>query len=216
GSQVTHFSYNGVGEMTAGGNLSSIAWSRGGRATTLTGAHTTQLDYGPAGAMIKKSVDGTTSRYFGQRFVKVGNTWRERIIANGQVVAIITVSVSGTATTQYLVHDAQGSPAALLNASGALIYRYAFNAWGELVNPATGIGTDPNAAAKQAALTLGYTGHEMLWKAGLVHTLARLYNPHIGRWLSPDPTVPHPLSGQSWNRYSYVLHNPHTFVDPLG
>src|SRR5699024_8215473 len=30
------------------------------------------------------------------------------------------------------------------------------------------------------------------------------------------PTVPHPLNGQSWNRYSYVLNSPLTFVDPLG
>src|SRR5699024_1819205 len=41
-------------------------------------------------------------------------------------------------------------------------------------------------------------------------------NPGIGRWLSPDPTVPNPYNGQSLNRYSYVLNNPLTFVDPIG
>src|SRR5699024_6720406 len=129
---------------------------------------------------------------------------------------IVKVNSSNQATAQYLVHDAQGSPAALLDAGGALIYRYAFSAWGELVNPATGTGADPSATAKEQALGLGYTGHEALWKAGLVHTWARLYNPHLGRWLSPDPTIPHPSHSQSLNRYSYVLNNPLTFNDPWG
>ncbi len=131
-------------------------------------------------------------------------------------VAAGNVNSVGYTTTDYMVHDNLGSPAAILDASGNLAARFAWDAWGEMVNPATGTGTDPDASNKEALTTIGYTGHEMLWNQGLVHTWARLYNPAIGRWLSPDPTVPNAYDGQSFNRYSYVLNNPLSLWDPLG
>jgi hypothetical protein len=44
----------------------------------------------------------------------------------------------------------------------------------------------------------------------------RIYDPKLGRFLTPDPIVPRPLFGQSWNGYSYVLNNPLTYTDPSG
>ncbi|XXX76945.1 RHS repeat-associated core domain-containing protein [Sorangium sp. So ce134] len=44
----------------------------------------------------------------------------------------------------------------------------------------------------------------------------RMYDPVIGRFLTPDPIVANPLSGQSLNPYSYVLNNPLAYVDPNG
>lgn len=102
------------------------------------------------------------------------------------------------------------APAALF------IGRLAYDAWGDLTNPAKGFGGDPDAAADEALTSIGYTGHEEFWSVGLVHTYARLYNPAIGRWLSPDPTVPNLYDGQSLNRYSYVLNNPMSYSNPSG
>jgi hypothetical protein len=45
---------------------------------------------------------------------------------------------------------------------------------------------------------------------------ARIYDPDIGRFLSPDPTIAHPDNPQSFNRYSYVYNNPLNAVDPTG
>ena len=44
----------------------------------------------------------------------------------------------------------------------------------------------------------------------------RLYDPQLGRFLSPDPIVAAPGSSQSWNSYSYVSNSPLSFVDPEG
>ena len=44
----------------------------------------------------------------------------------------------------------------------------------------------------------------------------RLYDPHLSRFLTPDPIVAHPGFGQSWNPYSYVLNGPLSHVDPTG
>ena len=44
----------------------------------------------------------------------------------------------------------------------------------------------------------------------------RVYDPAIGRFLSPDPTVQFVANLQSYNRYSYVLNNPLRYSDPTG
>ena len=44
----------------------------------------------------------------------------------------------------------------------------------------------------------------------------RVYEPSLGRFLSPDPFVQAPDNTQSFNRYSYVFNNPLSFTDPSG
>ena len=61
-----------------------------------------------------------------------------------------------------------------------------------------------------------FTGKILDAETGLNYFGARYYNAAIGRWISPDPTVPHPENLQSLNRYSYVLNRPLTLVDPDG
>jgi RHS repeat-associated protein len=56
----------------------------------------------------------------------------------------------------------------------------------------------------------------MLDDLGLVHMNGRIYDPLLGRFLSADVVVQAPLSLQGYNRYSYVMNNPLTFVDPSG
>ena len=45
---------------------------------------------------------------------------------------------------------------------------------------------------------------------------ARLYDPALGRFLSPDPYVQAPDFTQNFNRYSYCLNNPLRYVDKNG
>jgi RHS repeat-associated protein len=51
---------------------------------------------------------------------------------------------------------------------------------------------------------------------GLYNYNARLYDPFIGRFISPDTIVPEPFNPQSLNRYTYCLYNPLIYVDPSG
>jgi hypothetical protein len=44
----------------------------------------------------------------------------------------------------------------------------------------------------------------------------RIYDPELGRFLSPDPYVQIPEYSQNFNRYSYVLNNPLNATDPSG
>jgi RHS repeat-associated protein len=51
---------------------------------------------------------------------------------------------------------------------------------------------------------------------GLNHMNGRVEDSIIGRFLSPDPTITDKGNPQNYNRYSYVLNNPLTYVDPSG
>jgi len=44
----------------------------------------------------------------------------------------------------------------------------------------------------------------------------RMYDPLVGRFISPDPFVQLPDYSQSYNRYSYTFNNPLRFSDPSG
>ena len=65
-------------------------------------------------------------------------------------------------------------------------------------------------------LTRGFTMHEHLDQVGLIHMGGRVYDPELGRFLSPDPFVQFPFSTQGFNRYAYVSNNPLSYTDPSG
>ena len=88
-----------------------------------------------------------------------------------------------------------------------------YDAWGRLRNPAN--WADFNVKALRL-ITRGYTGHEMLDAFGLINMNGRMYDPVIGRVLSPDRYVQAPGYTQSYNRYSYCFNNPLRFTDPGG
>ena len=100
---------------------------------------------------------------------------------------------------------------------------YSYDAWGRLRNPATQV---PYTAGNEPALFLGrgYTGHEHLCSFGgfgggsfgLINMNARLYDPALGRFLSPDPYVQMPDFSQNFNRYSYCWNNPLRYTDSTG
>ena len=53
-------------------------------------------------------------------------------------------------------------------------------------------------------------------ESGLYNYDARLYDPVIGRFVTPDTIVPEPFNPQDLNRYSYVRNNPLKYTDPTG
>lgn len=101
--------------------------------------------------------------------------------------------------------------------------RQSYDAWGARRNadtwaPAKGpLGESSPAEEREGSnLARGYTGHEMLDDVGLVHMNGRLYDPSLGRMCGADPYVQTPENLQNYNRYSYVLNNPLSQIDPSG
>ena len=62
----------------------------------------------------------------------------------------------------------------------------------------------------------GFTGHEHLDAFELINMNGRVYDPMLGRMLSPDNFVQASTYSQNYNRYSYALNNPLVYTDPDG
>ncbi len=101
----------------------------------------------------------------------------------------------------------------LLKQNGSVAERYSYDAYGRRRNPLN--WTDYNVPAP-TLINRGYTGHEMLDGFGLINMNGRMYDPVIGRVLSPDKFVQAAGYTQNYNRYSYCMNNPLKYTDPSG
>lgn len=98
---------------------------------------------------------------------------------------------------------------------GTPVAEYSYDPWGRARNPQTLIIYYADSEP-ELLLGRGYTGHEYLPWFGLYSMNARLYDPLVGRFLSPDPYVQAPDFTQNFNRYSYCLNNPLKYSDESG
>ena len=122
----------------------------------------------------------------------------------------------GSSYISHLVRDYQGSIVSIVDSTGFWHNDYSYDAWGRPRNPQTHTVYNPSALNTYSSAYRGYCGHEHLPQFGLINMNARLYDPALGRFLSPDPYVQMPDFSQSFNRYSYCLNNPLKYVDENG
>ncbi len=166
------------------------------------------------------STDKLTRYYIGNKYEldKTASTTKEKLYVGGDAYsaqAVLVKNGSSAWNIYYLCRDYLGSITQITDASGNIVQELSYDAWGRLRNPAThaiyAAGSEP-----ELFLGRGYTGHEHLAVFGLINMNARLYDPALGRFLSPDPYVQSPDFSQNFNRYSYCLNNPLVYVDQNG
>ena len=127
-----------------------------------------------------------------------------------------SLAKAGTGNRQvYICRDHLGSITHITSSTGAVIQELSYDALGRLRNPSTQVVYTPGNEP-ELFLGRGYSGHEHLAQFGLINMNARLYDPVVGRFLSPDPYVQSPDFSQNFNRYSYCLNNPLKYTDPNG
>jgi RHS repeat-associated protein len=143
------------------------------------------------------------------------NETRELIYING--FAIIEHKSTGENNTYYLHTDYLGSLETVTDESGGIVKRYSFDPWGRRRNPDTWKNlTFAEIQSQDFIFDRGFTGHEHLDEFGLINMNGRMYDPLLGRMLSPDNYVQAPDNSQNFNRYSYCLNNPLMYTDPSG
>ena len=119
-------------------------------------------------------------------------------------------------TLHYILKDNLGSWTTITNGNGAVEQRLSFDAWGNQRNPNTWANYTANDTYSKPMFDRGFTGHEHYDRFKVVNANARLYDPVIGCFFSPDPYVQAPDFTQNYNRYSYCLNNPVMYSDPTG
>ncbi len=115
----------------------------------------------------------------------------------------------------YLFRDYLGCVRLITDRFGDVEQELSYDAWGRLRDPATLEVYEPGEEP-ELMIGRGYTGHEHLTWHGLINMNARLYDPVLGRFLSPDPFVQAPDLSQNFNRYTYAMNNPFRFTDQSG
>jgi RHS repeat-associated protein len=181
--------------------------------------------------LYEKEIEGAVTRHINY------------VMAGDGMTAIVIEEENGISTseTYYTYKDHLGSIVALTDVSGDVIMEQSFDACSVtlkldddnqsnfLVEPIPtaaqscreGRYRNPNDWTynninESPTWLRGYTGHEFLPHFDLINMNGRIYDPILGRMLSPDRFVPDPLSTQGYNRYSYVFNNPLRYTDPSG
>ena len=121
----------------------------------------------------------------------------------------------GYSDTYYILRDYLGSITHLVKSSGVLKQELSYDAWGMFRDPDTH-EVPTLGSATVPFLGRGYAGHEHWASLRLINMNARLYDPAVGRFLSPDALVQMPDMTQNFNRYAYCLNNPLRYVDEDG
>ena len=160
-----------------------------------------------------------TRYYLGGRYEMdvMGNSQKHRLYIGGDAYTApaVYMNTGNGWALYYICRDYLGNMTHLVNRNGTVVQELSYDAWGRLRNPETHAVYLPDNET-ELLLGRGYTGHEHLPMFGLINMNARLYDPVLGRFLSPDPYVQMPDFSQNFNRYSYCLNNPLVYVDESG
>ena len=117
----------------------------------------------------------------------------------------------GPITKSWMHKDHLGSVVAVSDESGNLAH-YSFDAWGNRRDAEDWSQLSGFQFQVSSVTDRGFTGHEQLDHLQLVHMNGRIYDPVIGRMISPDPFIQAPHDLQSFNRL-FVCDEPPAFAD---
>lgn len=198
-----------------------------GRVATLSqGSKTATFWYDYDGRRTKMTYSGAngsgsyTKHYVGTKYETItqDGTTRQILYLGGDAYSAPAAYVrdgNGAWALYCICRDHQGSITVITNETGNIVQELSYDAWGNLRSPET---HEVYAIGEAPVLFLGrgYTGHEHLTEFGLINMNARLYDPMLGRFISPDPYVQASLFSQGYNRYSYCLNNPLSHTDLSG
>ena len=229
---VTSYHYDSNGNMTRSGDkiIEYTSHNKPKAFKLADGSQTTQFLYDGNRnryQKIQNTYDGTThtqirTTYIGKSYEKIieGDTITHKYFiynSEGQLIAIHAKEESGNPfdtgnnlaeeTTNYLHYDNLGSIDTITDGNGNVVEHSYYAPFGN---------KDTKTKFTTPLTNRGYTGHEHINEFGFIHMNGRVYDPTIGRFLSPDPHIQFEYNSQSYNRYTYVMNNPLKYTDPSG
>ncbi|EIW89075.1 YD repeat-containing protein [Alishewanella agri BL06] len=174
---------------------------------------------------VRSNSSGTETLHYIGKTAEVsikGSTTTTRLFID-DIAIISKTQQSGQSTAsdaiRYTLRDRLGSVVSLTNEANTLSEHRSYDPFGKprkgdyrQWNPATltgVVGTTPFTSR-------GFTDHEHLDGAQLIHMNGRFYDCNLGRFYSVDPVIQAPGNSQSLNPYSYIMNNPLAGTDPTG
>src|SRR5262249_14962536 len=191
--------YDANGSMTNEGPDTRTYDGLNRMASATDGTNNTSFVYGPDGARLTKTTNGTVTLYLGEDVEITGGQYLKYLPGDAKKTG------SGGSGTLYWMHrDHLQSVRAVTKSTGATDDSSAYRPFGEQLGFA---GSTPQ--------TKGYIGERFDDKTQLLYLHARYYDPALGRFLQADPSDPMG-AGVGVNRYAYAFNNPVMALDPFG
>jgi RHS repeat-associated protein len=188
---------------TLSGAGRTFTWTVDNRVASVdNGSGAINMDYDYTGMRLKKNgplgitlypfsgyeigPDGVIIKYF-----KAGND--------------ILAAKKSTGEKLFYHNDHLGGINVITNAGGTRAQLVEYDPWGKVTR------SEGDADPRHR-----FTGQELDLESGLYYYGGRYYDQEISKFLSADPIVQAPANPQNLNRYTYVINNPQTLVDPSG
>ena len=144
----------------------------------------------------------------------IGSLKKEYIYGPKGLIATVE---PGTGT-RYTTSDHLGSPRVVTNSGAGVVSRHDYMPFGEELGSSVGGRTAGMGFIVSDGLRQKFTSKERDIETGLDYFGARYFASTQGRFTTVDPFAGSGRAStpQTWNRYTYVLNNPLTLVDPDG
>jgi RHS repeat-associated protein len=168
---------------------------------TDTNTTTVSYVYDGQGKLVQKTVNGSTTAYWGDIYENSSATGVTKYYSFGGR----RVAMRSGATLNFLTADKLNSTTALLDTSGNIAGS------GSQIQKYYPFGNLRTGSVSTDKL---FTGQQ--YTSGLYLMGSRSYGPVVGKFLQPDTIIPDLKNPQSLNRYSYALNNPLRYTDPTG
>lgn len=159
----------------------------------------TTFAYDGQGRRVRKTTSGLTTLTIGDDYEVSPNGTRTKYLSlGGRAVA------KRMGTTSFWLHtDDKGSVQVITDTAGNEVQRLGYKPYGERLS-----------TSSSHTESLGFTGQRQD-ETGLLYLHARYYDPVLGRFLSPDPTLPSE-DALGLNRYAYAGNDPVNITDGDG
>ncbi|MCV2884641.1 DUF4329 domain-containing protein [Aestuariibacter sp. AA17] len=222
GSTIS-FTYDSKGNQTHRNGAQEVWYNPFNKPTKITkGGSNIQLYYGADLARYKQTrvVDGktTTTYYIGKHFEVEETGGKRNYKSYISDIAIITEYDGGGSNILFTHRDRLGSAVTMTDHLNEVRSRRFYDPFGKPRNGDWSTLTNAqialNTLDERPDVRRGFTDHEHLDEAELIHMNGRVYDYNVGRFMSVDPLV-HGGS-QGINPYSYMLNNPLSGTDPTG
>lgn len=200
--------YDDAGFMTKrkkGADSVVYAWNGLGQLTQVVApGYTTTYGYDAFGNRVRKTVNGTSTRYVleeGQVIVELDDAWQPAAKYAYYPGVDRPQSMQRAGKRYYYLADARGNVVAVTDSVGTIKNTYEYTPYGEAL-----------ATTEAVANPYRYKGRDWDAEARLYFMRARYYDPLVGRFLSEDPIG---LAG-GINPTAFVGSEPVNFADPSG
>lgn len=145
-------------------------------------------------------------------------TVTERLYLGGDAYTApaVLIKSEGEEKLYHIIRDHLGSILMITDEDGNPVQELSYDAWGRLRDPDSLEPYEYVSDEPELFLRRGYCGHEHIRVFRLINMNARLYDPALGRFISPDPYVQDATLPQNYNGYAYCLNNPLRYIDRDG